>query len=194
MAAMSMLMGRASETGSSAGGAGRQQHALLGAGARRLSLLGMGVRISQGSDTDAGSAAAEGGSEDGGASHEMPGTLAARLADLGRHLLTDIDEEFSARKREAGEKLGACYVAAAEAAAAAAAASNSFSGSRGGSFIGGFPSISSGGGGMGARTNSALALGAANSIAAAAAAAGGQGSARKLAALKSVRSRKFVGS
>jgi hypothetical protein len=63
---------------------------------------------------------------------DPPGSLGARLADLGRQLLHNIDREYEDREQAAGEKLGACYVAAAAAAAAAASASVS----RGGSFVG----------------------------------------------------------
>ena len=87
-----LLAARASDTGSVASGAGRRR-----------------------SNQDG----ADGGVCGDGA---PPGSLAARLAQLGRDLDGGLEAEFEQRRAGAGERLGACYVRAAESAAAAAAA------------------------------------------------------------------------
>ncbi|KAI8472624.1 MAG: WD40-repeat-containing domain protein [Monoraphidium minutum] len=190
LAAMLLIAGRTSETGSGSGAAGggaaRHLAARRSGGGAAAPRGGAAARTAP--DGGASSVGFDSGHEDGGGGGsslgDAPGTLGARLADLGRQLLVEIDGSYDGRRRAASERLGACYVAAAEAAAAADG------GSRVGSFVA-FPSLSGGGGwsgGGGGGVGSGMGGGGAGAWGAKAGAGGaggaGGGAARKLGALK----------
>lgn len=183
-AALALIARRTSEAGSSRGSAGAARpRAGPGAAARRGPSSNAARRpVRDTPDGAGGGAPWDAASEDGGAGGvgggDLPGTLGARLADLGRQLLHNIDSEFDERRAAAAERLGACYVMAAEAAAAAGG------GSVGGSFVS-FPSMSGAGGLSGAGGGGAGSL-AGGGGAGSGGAAGDKGgiTARKLGALK----------
>jgi hypothetical protein len=138
---------------------GRERAALLLSLGRRASEAGSaagGVPVPRRGGGGAGGAAPAGGGKDAGArgGQDVPGSLGARLADLGERLLGEIEAEYKQHVAAGHEKLGGCYVAAAaEAAAAAASAaghggSPSASGDAGGSrFASGAGSLGGGGSG-----------------------------------------------
>jgi len=155
-AALASIAGRARETGSM----------LSGVGAIRPSEGGMEP------DTASEASAAAGGMPRG--SLDPPGTLGHRLHELGQQLLWNIDSEYEERQKLAGEKLGACYVAAAEAAAAAAGAGIS----RGGSFVG-YPSMTGSLGVGGGKAVAGSGLGGLNAVPSSAAVGAAVAAARK---------------